>query len=732
MILCEYRVRSPYRLVGVRGLLDELNRRQNTYVPLATFELPWSSYSALQSTGVTLPPLSAVQDAQADGAWLNDMYEEEYARQRETATARNKCIIAVSIAVVTMITMWAPDGPVKRAGVGGLSFTNVHLLGASFHQTAFKNACHASLDMSTLVSLSSLLSFWVSVIMVVTEGGSDGLYFDTGSVLVGFVLLGFYVEDRVKAAGFAQVSGLGHANPCGSVRLLLPACHGGIQLRVPDSMLELGDTVEILPGEKVPVDGCSLSEGAVYVSEAQLTGESNDVVKTLHDPVFSESVVVGNLPLVLRVDAIGSRTVAGTLFELMNRQQLSGLGYLRVADRISAVFVPFILLLSMLVFTWWFYWGIREWGSIQHAARFALRFSIAVLAVACPCAFGLATPTAVAAAFYAASKRRGIFIKSGRCLEIGADLTCVVFDKTGTLTEGRPSVVDYISEVQNFWYLVGSAEQKSQHPIGEALAGHGALKARVDLGRELSTDVKGFEHVPHGGVQCWVDSTRVRISSARDLPEIYSNWIAQQEGVGCTVVAVLTNNEDWSMISLRDTIKPDAQEHVNLIQERYHVLMCTGDSRAVANYTGMYLGIPKERILYEARPERKMNAIRSLQQEGHKVMMMGDGLNDAPALAAADLGVALGAGPYLSRSTADVVFSGTNIADLAYFLRLCRNTRAIILENFAWALLFNLITVSLATGAFYPRTSISPNAAGALMACSSIVVVLNSLRIRRM
>ena len=728
MILCEYHVGGSSRLVGVRGLLDELNRRQNTYVPLATFELPLSCYCELQSTGVTLPPLSAVQDTQTDRAWLDDMYDEEYAGQRETTRAKNKCIISMSIAVLTLATMWVPDSPVKRVGVGGMSFVNVHLLGASFHMTAFKNARHASLDMSTLVSLSSLLSFWMSVIMVVTGGGSDGLYFDTGSVLVGFVLLGFYVEDRVKAAGFAQVSGLGHADPCGSVRLL----HRGIELRVPDSMLELGDTVEILPGEKVPVDGHSLSEKTSFVNEAQLTGESNDVVKTLDSPVFSGSVVVGHVPLVLRVDAIGSRTCVGTLFELMNREQLSGLGYLRTADRISAIFVPSILILSLSVFTWWFCWGIREWGSVQHAARFALRFSIAVLAVACPCAFGLATPTAVAAAFYAASKRRGIFIKSGRCLEIGADLTCVALDKTGTLTEGRPSVVDYVSEVQDFWYLVGSAEQRSQHPIGEALAGHGSLKARMDLGRALSTDVKGFEHLPHGGVQCWVDSTRVRISSARDLPEIYSDWIAQQEGVGCTVVAVLTNNEHWSVISLRDTIKPDAQEHVHLIQKRYQVLMCTGDSRAVANYTGMYLGIPKEQIVYEARPDEKLDAIRSLQHRGHKVLMMGDGLNDAPALAAADLGVALGAGPYLSRSTADVVLSGTNIADLTYFLQLCRSTRAIILQNFAWAVLFNLITVSLATGAFYPHTSISPNAAGALMACSSIAVVLNSLRIRRM
>lgn len=594
------------------------------------------------------------------------------------------------------------------------------IIGRGFYIGAYKALRSGSANMDVLVALGTSAAYFYSLYLSIdalsmTHGHTPQLYYETSSVLITLILLGKWFEVLAKGRSSQAIKTLMGLQA--KTALLLK---DGEEVTVPIEQVVPGDVLIVKPGEKIPVDG-EVVGGFSAVDESMLTGESIPIEKKEGDTVIGATV---NKNGVLRVRAskVGHETALAQIIKVVEEAQGSKAPIQRVADVISGIFVPIVVGIAVITFLVWFLFV--DAGNFAEA----LEKAIAVLVIACPCALGLATPTSIMAGSGRAAEF-GILFKGGEHLETAQGLDTIVLDKTGTITRGQPELTDVVpapgmSEPE-LLRLAGSAERSSEHPLAEAVVA-GARERGLDL-----PEVAGFEAVPGHGIAAVVDGRRVlagtRRLMAREGVDVSAalQQMAAMEEAGKTVLLIAVDGAYAGMIAVSDTVKDTSKAAVARLKELgLHVVMITGDNARTAKAIAAEVGI--DEVLAEVLPEGKAAEVKKLQESGRKVAMVGDGINDAPALAIADVGIAIGTGTDVAMEAADVTLMRGDLQGVPDAILMSKRTMGNIKQNLFWALAYNTIGIPVAAAGF-----LAPWLAGAAMALSSVSVVLNALRLQR-
>jgi Cu+-exporting ATPase len=604
--------------------------------------------------------------------------------------------------------------------------------GRHFYTRAWASFRHHSADMNTLIAVGTGAAFLYSVLATVapgfftSRGLSPDVYYEAVVLILAFILAGNALEARAKSRTSAALRGLIDLQP--KTARVLRDGEGG-EADLPVEQVRSGDTVLVRPGERVPVDGEVLS-GTSAVDESMLTGESLPVEKGPGDRVIGGTINRTGA-FRYRATTLGADSVLARIVQLMRDAQGSRAPIQKLADRISAVFVPVVLSLAIATFVVWFVAA----GDAPAVRAFAA--AVAVLIIACPCAMGLAVPTAVMVATGKGAEL-GVLIKGGEALQRAGDLTTVVLDKTGTVTEGRPTVTDTVmapgtplSET-DLLRLVAALESSSEHPLADAIVRH----AR-DRGLPLSAP-QDFQSVTGRGAVGLVDGSALAVGNAALMADYAvkadplradSERLAAE---GKTPVYVAVDGALAGLLAVADPIKAGSPEAIARLRRMgLDVVLLTGDNRRTAEAVARQAGI--ERVVAEVLPEGKVDEVRRLQEGGAVVAMVGDGINDAPALAQADVGIAVGSGTDIAVEASDVTLMRNDLRGVASAVELSRRTMRTMKQNLFWAFIYNVIGIPVAAGVLYPVFGmlLSPILASAAMAFSSVSVVANSLRLRR-
>ncbi len=634
--------------------------------------------------------------------------------------------IPVLVGSMPGIFWWAPAWLGNPWLLWALTTPVQFWVGSEFHSGFLRDLRHRSASMDTLVSLGTNAAYLFSVAVTLwphafmTAGAMH--YFETSALLVTFLATGRWLEARARGGTSEAIRRLVALAPR-TARVV----RGGGEDDVAIASVVVGDLVRVRPGERVPVDG-EVVEGASSVDESMLTGESLPVAKAAGAQIVGGSMNrTGSFTF--RATRVGAATMLAQIIRLVEDAQGSKAPIQRVADRVAGVFVPVILAVSGSTFLAWLVLGPSP--SFIHA----LTYAVGVLVIACPCAMGLATPTAIMVGTGRGAEL-GVLVRNATALELLHKASVVVFDKTGTLTVGRPSVTDIVPApgivADDLLALAAAAEQGSEHPLGEAIVAR--AKAR-GLAMPLVT---GFTAVPGQGLEAATPDGVILVGSAHmmsmrgvdvSLLGGASHRLAMS-GKGSVYVSL--GGQAQGLLAVADTLKPEARAAVAALRALgLGVVMLTGDGRPTAETIASAAGI--DRVLAEVPPDRKAAEVRRLQAGGALVAMVGDGINDAPALAQATVGIAMGSGTDVAIEAADVTIMRSDLLGVVAAVTLSRRTLQIIRENLAWAFGYNLLLVPVAAGVLYPLWGItlSPILAGMAMALSSVSVVANSLRLRR-
>lgn len=600
--------------------------------------------------------------------------------------------------------------------------------GAQFYRGFWHALKRGSGNMDTLIAIGTSAAYFYSVAATfIPTLESQPVFYETAALLITFVLLGKLLEARAKGkTGDAIKKLMGLAAKTARV------VRGGEELDIPVEQVVVGDIIVVRPGEKVPVDG-TVTEGSSAIDESMLTGESIPVEKGVGDTVIGATM---NKLGSLRFEAtkVGADTALAQIVRLVEDAQGSKAPVQRFADRISAVFVPAVVGASLVTFLVWlfvvpnfvdpsFYAGMTPFVRALLAAT-------AVVVIACPCALGLATPTAIMVGTGKGAEN-GILIKSGEALETAYRIKAIVFDKTGTLTNGTPVVTDAepLGEFDRaiFYTLAAALERSSEHPLAEAIVAHAA-----DMGLVLP-QVGEFEAIPGHGVRGEVDGRRVALGNRKMMRRegvdvlAYADRISELEAEGKTVMIAAINSAPAGLIAVADTLKENSPEAVSRLRELgVEVFMITGDNRRTAEAIAEAAGIDAAHVLADVLPEHKAAEVAKLQERGLVTAMVGDGINDTPALAQADVGIAMGAGTDIAMETGGIVLIKNDLRDVVTAIELSKRTMRKIHQNFFWALGYNTLGIPIAALGL-----LRPEIAGAAMALSSVSVVTSSLLLRR-
>lgn len=593
-------------------------------------------------------------------------------------------------------------------------------IGGPFYVGAWKALRNGSANMDVLVALGTSAAYFYSLYLTIDwhlQGGGShhapSLYFETSAILITLVILGKLLEALAKGRTSAAIKAL-----MGLKAKTALVVRDGRELTVPVEEVTVGDIVLVRPGEKVPVDGVVL-EGMSSVDESMLTGESLPVEKQPGDAVIG-ATVNKNGALRIRATKVGKETALAQIIKVVEEAQGSKAPIQRVADVISGIFVPVVVGIAAVTFlVWYFFVSPGEFGG-------ALEKSIAVLVIACPCALGLATPTSIMAGSGRAAEL-GILFKGGEHLEQTHKIDTVVLDKTGTVTKGKPELTDVLPEGDEteFLRLVGAAEKHSEHPLAEAIVG-GIRERNIPL-----PDAESFEAIPGYGIKAVVEGKQLLIGTRRLMDKFgvdathAHDAMARLEEAGKTAMLVAIDNRYAGMVAVADTIKETSRAAIRRLKEMgIQVIMITGDNERTAKAIAAQAGI--DHVLAEVLPEGKAEEVKKLQAQGRKVAMVGDGINDAPALAAADIGMAIGTGTDVAMEAADVTLMRGDLSSIPDAIVMSRKTMRNIRQNLFWALGYNTLGIPIAAVGL-----LAPWVAGAAMALSSVSVVLNALRLQR-
>jgi Cu+-exporting ATPase len=601
-------------------------------------------------------------------------------------------------------------------------------VGWQFYQGFWSALKHRTADMNTLIAIGTSAAYAYSAAVTAAPalflrlGLGTHVYYDTAAMIITLIILGRLLEARARgqtSEAMRKLMGL----RAKTARVL----RHGVATDIPVEEVEIGDLILVRPGEKVPVDG-TIVEGHSTLDEAMLTGESLPVDKAPGDEVFGATVnKTGSFTF--RATRVGKETMLAQIIKLVEEAQGSKAPIQRLADYVASIFVPTVLGVALLTFVVWALFGPPP------ALTFALLNCVAVLIIACPCALGLATPTAIMVGTGKGAEH-GVLFKNAASLEMAHKLQALILDKTGTLTQGKPAVTDIIPHngytEAYVLCLAASAERSSEHPLGEAIVE--AARAR---GLSLE-EVSDFTALPGHGIRAVVGSHTVLIGNqqlmqdAEVAPGKLAEAAAQLASAGKTPMFVARNGRSMGVIAVADTPKPYARATVEALHSLgLEVFMLTGDNRRTAEVIGQQLGI--DRVLAEVLPHEKANCVKQLQAKGKRVGMVGDGINDAPALAQADVGIAIGTGTDIAMEAADITLVTGDVRGVVTAMHLSRRTMRTIKQNLFWAFVYNVLGIPVAAGVLYPVLGVllNPALAAAAMAMSSVSVVSNSLRLRR-
>ena len=633
--------------------------------------------------------------------------EAEEAARAQERSLRTRLLVAWPLAIATMVlTMGFMDHGWARWVALALATPVQFYAGWPFLKGAGIRALRLTANMDTLIALGTLSAFAYSVWALFHM---EDLYFDSAAVIIAFILLGRYLEVRAKGRASEAITRL---LELGAKDALI--VRDGREMRVPVDSVKVGWRVRVRPGERIPVDGLVL-EGSGAIDESMLTGESVPVEVSAGDTVAGATFNTDGT-LLIEATRVGADTALAQIARLVAEAQGSKAPIERLVDRVAGIFVPVVIVIAAVTAIAWFV--------ATGDAREALVPAVAVLIIACPCALGLATPAAVMVGTGRGAEI-GILIRGGEVLERSRSVDVVVFDKTGTLTEGRMHLRAVIGDERTL-ALAAAAEAGSEHPIASAVV-DGARDRGV-----LVPPATDFRAIPGRGVHATVEGTEVLVGRRRFLEEAGISQPAEivreserLEGDGASVFWAGWDGAARGVLAVADTLKDGAAEAVRSVRDMgIETVMITGDDRAVGEAIAREVGI--DRVLADVDPGRKVQAIRVLQEEGHVVAMVGDGINDGPALAQADLGIAIGTGADVAIEASDLTLLGGDLAGVPRAIRLSRRTFKTIGQNLGWAFGYNVAAIPLAALGL-----LNPVIAGAAMAFSSVSVVANSLRLKR-
>lgn len=584
-------------------------------------------------------------------------------------------------------------------------------VGLIFYRGAYHSLRGGGANMDVLVAMGTSAAYFYSIYLVLT--GHSHLYFETSAVLLTLIVMGKMLEERAKGRTGEAIKKL--------MKLQAKTARvrrEGVWVEVPLEEVEVGDSIQVRPGEKIPVDGVILS-GETAIDESMLTGESLPVDKTVDDLVFG-ATVNANGAIEMRATRIGKETALAQIIRMVEEAQGTKAPVQRLADKVSGIFVPIVIAIALIAFVVHLVLGFGVETAILRA--------VAVLVIACPCSLGLATPTAIMVGTGRGAEN-GILIRGGEHLERAQKIQTIIVDKTGTLTHGKPVVTDINTgewREDEFFQLLGSVEDQSEHPLARALVDR-ALESGITL---IAAD--GFKAVPGKGVTAVVNGKTVQIGKPKWINELgfnladYQEEIKEKEKQGKTVMVMTVEGKTIGWIAVADTLKETSLEAVQRLKGMgIDVVMLTGDNERTAKAIAAQAGI--EEVIAEVLPDHKAEAVMRYQENGNIVGMVGDGINDAPALAQADLGFAMGTGTDIAMEASDITLMRGDLMNIPLAIGLSRTTMKVIKQNLFWAFFYNTAGIPLAALGF-----LNPMLAGAAMALSSVSVVSNSLRLKAM
>ncbi len=684
----------------------------------------------VQSEGVVAEAdLRRAVEAAGYAVATDDVEDEAHSWQRRTLMAG---ILTLPILVYTMLylplggAMLPFDGWIVWALATPVQFG----AGLVFYKGAWRALRNRAATMDTLVALGSSAAYGLSAVLVVQGAMAHATYFETAAVIITLISLGKTLEARAKRSARSAIHALMDLAPPTARRIR----SDGEEEEVAIEMVEVGDQLLVKPGEKVPVDG-RVVYGSAHVDESMVTGEPIPAAKGAGDDVVGATLVHGGA-LAIEATRIGDDTLLAQIVKLVQEANERKAPLQRIADRVSSVFVPTVLILAVAAGIFWAALGADLYGlpSSQTVTVFAALITVSVLVIACPCAMGLATPTAIMMGT-GLGAARGILIKGGEALERVRDVDVVVLDKTGTVTEGRPKLVavEAAEGTHEDWMLalVAAVESQSEHPVADAIV-KGAKARGIQMPK-----VQGFESIAGQGVAGTSDGVDVLVGNralmaARGVA--LGDWeskLESQERQARTTVFVAFDGVVVGLVAVADPVKPSSAAAV----ERLHkmgarVVLLTGDNEATARTVAAQVGITE--VVANVRPEQKSEHVKALQAAGSVVAMVGDGINDAPALAQADVGIAVGTGTDVAKETGDIVLVRGDLNGAVTAMQLSSYTVRKIRQNLVWAFGYNVLLIPLAMGALYPLTGwlLNPMIAAGAMAFSSVSVVGNSLLMR--
>ena len=647
--------------------------------------------------------------------------------------------IVFYISMGTMVGLPVPN--IISPDINPLNFALIQLIlaipviyiGRRFYKVGIKQLIMRSPSMDSLIATGTGSAILYSLYGTYKIYSGDfhyvhSLYYESGVVILALILLGKYLENVSKGKTSEAIKKLMNLK---SKKATLVRDGKFVQVDIEE--VELDEIVLVKPGESIPVDGVVV-EGQSSVDESMLTGESIPVEKNIGDKVFGASINKNGV-IQVKAQAIGKDTVISKIIKLVENAQGSKAPIAKIADKVSGYFVPTVMLIATVAGITWYYLGSRGIVKIHEAPSiFALTIFVAVMVIACPCSLGLATPTAIMVGTGRGAEL-GILIKSGEALEKAHKIDTIVFDKTGTLTIGKPKVTDIMSfsniDEDEILRVAGALEEYSEHPLGEAI---------VEAGKERKLQfpkVEKFESITGRGVTGVIDGKKVYIGNIKLMRDfsidiINENILEKLAYQGKTPMYIAIEDSLIGVIAVADILKPEAIETIKELKNRgYHVGMITGDNKLTAQAIGKEAGI--DIIFAEVTPEEKYLKVKELQEQGRNVAMVGDGINDSPALVQANIGIAIGGGTDIAMESADIVLMKRDLKDVLVAMELSHAVIKNIKENLFWAFIYNTVGIPVAAGVLYPLTGhlLNPMIAGAAMAMSSVSVVTNALRLKK-